>query len=91
MFEARPLPNAWHRALPRAKSIDLLLACKEGGVAGSRTCEQGSLNFGCTLIMTPPNAGEMDCKVTQGGGQWEGKKQLSLAVTGRLYGDRHIS
>lgn len=35
--------------------------------------------------MTPPNAGETDYEVTQGGGQWEGKKQLSLAITRRPF------
>lgn len=38
-----------------------------------------------SLIVTPPNAGETDYEVTQGGGQWEGKKQLSCAITRRTY------
>lgn len=35
-FEARPFPIAWHRALPKAKWIDLLPVCKEDGSVAPR-------------------------------------------------------
>lgn len=41
--------------------------------------------FKCSLIVISPNAGQMDCKVTEGGGQGEGKKKLPLAITRRLW------
>lgn len=34
--EARTLPKAWHRALPKAKVIDLLPACRESGLVAPR-------------------------------------------------------
>ena len=44
-FEARPLPKAWHRALPKAKVIDLLLACRESGLVAPRHVSKAAYTF----------------------------------------------